>query len=187
MRTPAGALTWIFAGIAIASLSACAGGNSNDPSDFQSNTAQTHTKPTPELALVAMEKAEADVASGAVFDLDSGHSPNGKLVWNLKVASGTKSQHSVRVSQDGKTILKNDKDKELDDDVALLAEAKLSATQAVKRATKDHKGQVTALEIEGNAQHQIVWNVTLNNNGSLIEYTLDADTGKTQSSAPVKD
>ncbi|WP_144300418.1 PepSY domain-containing protein [Stackebrandtia nassauensis] len=183
------------AALSVVLLGACGDGDDdagdNDKDDSTSASASGDdgaASPDPnvgsgaKIAVAAMDTAAADVKGGKVLDLDRDDDSGGQQ-WETTVAEGTKAEYELRVSADGTKVESNNKDNDLDEDLAQLADAKLSAQDAAKRAAKDHPGDVTGVDFDvPDGGGDPTWQVTLNDNGSATEYTLDADSGKTLNS-----
>lgn len=181
------------AALSVALLGACGGdgddADDNNDSGDDSSAAEDGAEASPsgpyvgtgdKTAVKAMDTAMADVDKGAVLGVDL-DDDGGNQMWEVSVASGAKTEYELRVSADGAKVESNNKDNELDDDIAKLGDVKLSAQDAAKRAAKDHAGDVTGVDFEtDDADNKtLVWQVTLNDNGTVTEYRLDADSGKT--------
>ena len=128
-------------------------------------------------AMAALDTAEKDVKDGTAFELDLDDDGGGG--WDVTVASGTKAQYEVRVAEDGAKVESNNKDDDTDEDLGKLGGVDLTAGKAAERAADDHAGDVTGVDFEVRNDGTETWQVTLNDNGSSTEYTLDANSGKT--------
>ncbi|MGH8876230.1 MAG: PepSY domain-containing protein [Stackebrandtia sp.] len=198
MRKPEVMAAAAVAALALALLGACGGDDapSEDPTDSSKSPdkddddyGDASSKPSgpnvgsgPKTAVAALDTAEDEVKNGAAFELDL--DDDGGSGWDVTVASGTSSQYEVRVSQDGSKMESNNKENDRDDDLGKFADVKLTAQDAVKRAAKDHPGDVTGADFEVEDDGTETWQVTLNDNGSGTEYKLDANSGKTLSEEP---
>lgn len=189
------------AALAMLPLSGCGGDSADDatgkdgsasastPDDDDAPAPKENTGKGAAVAVKAMDTAEANVRNGRVLDVELGED-YGNTRWELTILVDDKAQYELKVAADGEQVKSNVQDDDADDlkqDAARLDGAKLTAQDAAERAAADHPGDVIAVELEDRDDGATGWQVTLNDDGAVTEYLLDAKSGDTEASGRPED
>ena len=127
-------------------------------------------------AVQAIRLATTTVKPGRVFDLDL-DSERGRLVWDVDVASRGR-ELEVRIDARSGRVLRVERDRTPDPEMALLAAARVPAARAVRISSAAVRGaRLDGLELE-RERGRVVWKAELTRSGVEYDVVVDARSGQ---------